>query len=100
MFGTGVDADAVSAKLLEHVGGKRRYSEIGATLPTPQPSDSESEDLDIPVKRPYIEEGDDFARVGVSRQLMYYMFFFNLQFNDHSSLRNFYLFNFLQIIYF
>ena len=60
MFNSGFDPEAVATKLREHAS-KRKYNEIGVTLPTPQPSDSEGEEHEIPEKKPFINE--DFARV-------------------------------------
>lgn len=60
MYEIGVDPEAVTTKLLEHVATKRKYTEIGASLPTPQPSDSEGEEAELPEKKPFTTH--DFAR--------------------------------------
>jgi hypothetical protein len=62
MMETIVVMDEVCRQLEAHQQGKKRpYSNIG--LPTPHPSDSESEELDLlPTKKPYEE---DLNRVSI-----------------------------------
>ncbi|XP_014284915.1 Wilms tumor protein homolog [Halyomorpha halys] len=60
MYNCGFDAEAVASKLREFGAAKRKYTEIGGALLTPQPSDSEGEDHEIPEKKPFINE--DLAR--------------------------------------
>ncbi|KAK9510285.1 hypothetical protein O3M35_005103 [Rhynocoris fuscipes] len=53
----GVNLEEVSSLLVKHsLGIKRNYKDLQQKLPTPHPSDSEGEDLDIPEKKMKIQE--------------------------------------------
>lgn len=64
--------EAVSTLLSMHtVGTKRTFKDlIKEKLPTPQPSDSESEDIEIPEKR--IKSDDELASHDMARVSNFY----------------------------